>query len=183
MNTIISHSEDGFAPESVNKSRSYRYFVSYAFRMSDNSWGYGNSFLELGVPAESQAMVRAIEAEIRRLNPDLMALALTNLTLLGAPSKPAFEVSGNRFVINQVLSDMPFDTPVLVKQRENPVPFVAVREQDEPDSINRVLAHPKSSAHWHYIPLADLEGWFPVMDAFGLGDSLEPDWRNTQPAV
>lgn len=63
----------------------------------------------------------------------------------------------------QDVQAIPFDTPVLVRKRDEPVPFMAVRDAEyEPDAVSYLLG-PTASAYGIYVDIADLEGWLEVM--------------------
>jgi hypothetical protein len=56
---------------------------------------------------------------------------------------------------------VPLDYPVLVAQIGEPVPFMAVREKENPDVVNMLLG-PDSKGSGHYADLNQLASWLDV---------------------
>lgn len=67
------------------------------------------------------------------------------------------------FAWNTDVQKIPFNKAVLVRQRDEPVPFMAVRSDDyEPDSVSYLLG-PSDSAYGIYVALRNIEAWADVM--------------------
>jgi hypothetical protein len=68
---------------------------------------------------------------------------------------------------NTDIDDMPCGVPVLVKQMGNPCPFMGLRDDwtTEGDVV-RMKLEPLASDG--VIPVSKVEGWFPLLEAFGL---------------
>jgi hypothetical protein len=72
-------------------------------------------------------------------------------------------------------SAMPQDVPLLFKPRaRNRVPFIGVAESA--NCINRALEY---NVDGDYVYVEEMEGWFPLMEAFGLLEQLSPFWRES----
>lgn len=64
---------------------------------------------------------------------------------------------------NQNKQALPFDKPVLARKRDEPVPFMVVRNSDyAPDSVSYLLG-PTASPYGIYVDLDDLECWAAVL--------------------
>lgn len=60
-------------------------------------------------------------------------------------------------------SAIPIDKPVLVRQKDEQVPFMATRSDDfEPDCVGCLLG-PSKRPYGFYTPLVDIEAWLDVM--------------------
>lgn len=63
---------------------------------------------------------------------------------------------------NSAPEDIPFDTPVLVRRKEEPVPFMVVRSKDyEPDAVSYLLG-PSASPYGIYVDISELQDWTHV---------------------
>jgi len=159
----------------------YRYFVAFSHQTRATSmFGFGNTTLYLGSPPESHETVKAMERFIKQHHPGLDVIVVMNFTLLRPPVTEGNAPPALQFKARTDLPSLPLDVPVLVKQQGNPVPFMAVRESFESQSVNKLLKHPHIANRRELVSLDELESWLPVMEAFDPSSTLAEDWRTYQ---